>query len=196
MTDSSGFEKPSDPSRQPVHRPAPQADVQRPAPQYAAPQYAPQPMPQGGAYPGQYAAPQYAPPVVRGNVSTIHLTVAWVFAVLTFGYMLPWAIAATRGKSNTGAIGLLNLFLGWSVIGWVVALIMSCGAEHAAPGTTVTVSQTVAFPQQQPYYPPAVAVTPAAPVDPMSQISKLAEMRDAGHLTEDEFTAAKAKLLA
>ena len=57
-------------------------------------------------------------------------------------------------------------------------------------------SQTVAFPQHQPYYPPAVAVTPAASVDPTSQIMKLVEMRDAGHLTDQEFTAAKAKLLA
>jgi hypothetical protein len=56
--------------------------------------------------------------------------IAWVIAVVTFGYMLPWAIAATRGKSNSGAIAVLNLLLGWSLVGWVVALVMACAAHH------------------------------------------------------------------
>lgn len=58
------------------------------------------------------------------------LLIAWTAAVLTLGYMLPWAIAATRGKANSGAIGLLNLLLGWTVVGWVVALVMACGAHQ------------------------------------------------------------------
>lgn len=32
-------------------------------------------------------------------------------------------------------------------------------------------------------------------VDPITQITRLAELRSAGHLTEDEFVAAKAELL-
>ncbi len=38
-------------------------------------------------------------------------------------YFLPSIIALARGKRDILAIFLLNLFLGWSVIGWVVALI-------------------------------------------------------------------------
>jgi hypothetical protein len=38
-------------------------------------------------------------------------------------YFLPSIIALLRGKRDTLAIFLLNLFLGWSVIGWIVALI-------------------------------------------------------------------------
>lgn len=56
--------------------------------------------------------------------------IAWILAILTAGYMLPWAIAATRGKSNSGAIGWINLLLGWSVIGWIVALVMACGSHQ------------------------------------------------------------------
>ncbi|HVE24372.1 MAG TPA: superinfection immunity protein [Sporichthya sp.] len=63
--------------------------------------------------------------------STIHITLAWVLAVCTVGYLLPWAVAATRGKSNSGAIGLLNLLLGWTLIGWIVALVMACGSHQA-----------------------------------------------------------------
>ena len=59
----------------------------------------------------------------------IQSTLAWIIAVCTLGYMLPWAIAATRGKANAGAIGWLNLLLGWTFIGWIVALVMACGAH-------------------------------------------------------------------
>ena len=38
-------------------------------------------------------------------------------------YFLPTIIAALKSKRDTVAILLLNLFLGWSVIGWIVALV-------------------------------------------------------------------------
>jgi hypothetical protein len=38
-------------------------------------------------------------------------------------YFLPSIIALARSKRDLLAIFLLNLFLGWSVIGWFVALI-------------------------------------------------------------------------
>lgn len=38
-------------------------------------------------------------------------------------YFLPSIIALARSKRDIFAIFLLNLFLGWSVIGWFVALI-------------------------------------------------------------------------
>ena len=34
--------------------------------------------------------------------------ITWLLAVLTIEYLLPWAIAATRGTSNSWAVGLLN----------------------------------------------------------------------------------------
>ena len=56
----------------------------------------------------------------------VQTVLAWVFTALTLGYMLPWAVAATRGKSNSLAIGLLNFFVGWTVIGWIASLVMAC----------------------------------------------------------------------
>lgn len=55
---------------------------------------------------------------------------AWIITLLTAGYMLPWAIAATRGKANTGTIFWINLLLGWSIIGWIIALVMSLSAHQ------------------------------------------------------------------
>ena len=38
-------------------------------------------------------------------------------------YFLPSIIALARSKRDLLSIFLLNLFLGWSVIGWIVALV-------------------------------------------------------------------------
>lgn len=51
--------------------------------------------------------------------------VAVVIAVLTAGYMLPWAIAVCKGSPNVTAIFWVNLLLGWTLLGWVAALIWS-----------------------------------------------------------------------
>ena len=53
-------------------------------------------------------------------------------------------------------------------------------------------------PQQQEYYEPEPAPPPppAAPaVDPIEQLKELAELKNQGILTEEEFAAQKAKLL-
>jgi hypothetical protein len=74
--------------------------------------------------------------VVARKGKPVQAFVACLVALLTFGYMLPWAVAATRGKLNSGAIFWLNLLFGWTVIGWVIALVMSFSAHPvvAAPG--------------------------------------------------------------
>ena len=38
-------------------------------------------------------------------------------------YFLPTIIAMIKKKKNTLAIFILNLFLGWAIIGWVLALV-------------------------------------------------------------------------
>jgi hypothetical protein len=48
-----------------------------------------------------------------------------VFLLLLALYFLPTIIALVAKKRNTLAIFLLNFFLGWSFIGWVVALVWS-----------------------------------------------------------------------
>lgn len=77
-------------------------------------------------------------------------TWAWVGAVCTLGYLLPWAVAASRGTRNSAQVFWLNLLLGWTGIGWVVALVMAFrvhrptyAAPHPAP------APFPAAPQQQ-----------------------------------------------
>ncbi|MFZ0760053.1 MAG: superinfection immunity protein [Candidatus Sulfotelmatobacter sp.] len=48
------------------------------------------------------------------------------FPFIGFGfamYFLPTIIAFARSKRDATAILLLNFFLGWTMIGWVVALV-------------------------------------------------------------------------
>ncbi len=45
-------------------------------------------------------------------------------------YFLPSIIAGCKGKKNAGAIFILNLFLGWTFIGWVISLVWAAIYEQ------------------------------------------------------------------
>jgi hypothetical protein len=49
----------------------------------------------------------------------------FLLAAIVFVYLLPWFTAAWRNHNNIGAIALVNLLLGWTFLGWVVALVWS-----------------------------------------------------------------------
>lgn len=66
----------------------------------------------------------------RQEPTTGLLVLAWVVALLTSLYLLPWAVAYSRGKSNHDAIAVVNVLTGWTVIGWIVALVMACTAHQ------------------------------------------------------------------
>ena len=40
-------------------------------------------------------------------------------------YFLPSLLALSRKSSNRGYVYAINFFLGWSLIGWVIALVMA-----------------------------------------------------------------------
>jgi Superinfection immunity protein len=105
-------------------------------------------------YPQPYGYP--VPPVQTQvlvhpyRCSTAHVVIAWVLAAVTGFYLLPWAISATRSRTNVGTTALVNLFLGWTLIGWVVALVMACGSERPV----VVVQHLYAAPPQHLYAAP------------------------------------------
>jgi len=55
--------------------------------------------------------------------------------LMTILYFLPSIIA--HSKRDFGGIVLLNIFLGWTVIGWVAALIWACVSPHMHPPVLV-----------------------------------------------------------
>ena len=49
-------------------------------------------------------------------------------------YFLPSIVGSVRKKANNGAIFALNLLLGWTVLGWVVALVWALTVEKPWAG--------------------------------------------------------------
>ncbi len=47
------------------------------------------------------------------------------FIVLAL-YFLPSLVAVARKVTNQGSVVVINLFLGWTFVGWVIALAMAC----------------------------------------------------------------------
>jgi Superinfection immunity protein len=68
-------------------------------------------------------------PAYRFESSTTVKVVAWIVAVLSSLYMLPWAIAATRNLRNHWTIFWIDLLLGWTIVGWVIGLVMACRSK-------------------------------------------------------------------
>jgi hypothetical protein len=47
-------------------------------------------------------------------------------------YLIPAIVATARQHHNALAILLLNIFLGWSGIGWIAALVWACTSRSKA----------------------------------------------------------------
>jgi hypothetical protein len=54
--------------------------------------------------------------------------VAIIVAIVSGLYMLPWAIAALRDVKHWGVFWV-NLLLGWTIIGWIIALVMALRSQ-------------------------------------------------------------------
>jgi hypothetical protein len=85
-------------------------------------------------------------------------------------YFLPSIVAAMRKQSNTTAIFFLNLFLGWSLIGWVIALVWALKKPETVAAAFVSSSSA-------------------------DEIKKLKELADAGIISQAEYDAKKQLLL-
>ena len=58
------------------------------------------------------------------NQRNSHMGTAIIIIILLAVYFIPTMAGAK--KRNAGAIFVLNLFLGWTLVGWVVALVWAC----------------------------------------------------------------------
>lgn len=82
------------------------------------------------------------------------------FAILFIPYFLPTIIAILRRSSGTAGIFVLNLFLGWTFIGWIVSLIWAVSGRTL--GTTIIVNNTIPANASQAYPPPPPTYTPTS----------------------------------
>lgn len=103
-------------------------------------------------------------------------------------YFLPTFIAIKRKKPNVALILLLNFFLGWTVAGWVIALIWASGSGSGSPAVVVNNHQyahkeeKIEFPGQSLH-------------NKLDSLRRLKDLLDSGALSQEEYEQEKAKLL-
>lgn len=66
----------------------------------------------------------------KGGASNTGVILVAILPFLVI-YFIPAIVGYSRKKDNKTSILLLNLFLGWSLIGWVVALIWATSKDKA-----------------------------------------------------------------
>jgi Superinfection immunity protein len=62
-------------------------------------------------------------------VHTLGLLFFPIFGSMFVFYFLPSIVAFARSKRDSAAILILNLLLGWTAIGWIIALVWSLKAD-------------------------------------------------------------------
>lgn len=97
-----------------------------------------------------------------------------ILAVSIGVYLIPTFVACKKKHPYTVGIVLIDIFLGWSLIGWVGALVWACCVPNQKQSVVVReVNQTNRY----------------------DDIKKLQELKESGAITEDEFNFEKAKIL-
>jgi hypothetical protein len=136
---------------------------------------------------------------------------SWILFILLVPYFLPTIIAILRQKTNTGAIFALNLFLGWSLIGWIISLVWALSSDNMRTQTIIVNNPPPAPPSPAPPHEykgiqlnrkaagsgnyTGTKQAEAQQPDKFEQLRKLKLLLDEGVLTQEEFDRQKSRLL-
>ncbi len=100
---------------------------------------------------------------------------SFIFSIIyTAIYFLPYKIAAKKKHRQTRAIYILNIFAGWTIIIWLIALVWAC----TEPKETIVVNQNAQSIQSD-----------------SEEILKFKKLLDDGIITQEEFEAKKKQIL-
>ena len=128
---------------------------------------------------------------------------AIVIVISLISYFLPTVIAMLRGKSNTFAILLLNLFLGWTFIGWIVALVWSVTNDNKSQ--TIVVNNNSSIEPKNEFKTLTSSGVNYEQIDnsnlnshqeKIKNLKKLKQLLDDGILSQEEFIEQKNQILA
>lgn len=126
-----------------------------------------------------------------GSFSIWHWALVALVVVI---YFAPTMTASHRWHKNTGPIMLINLFLGWTLIGWLVALVWSMTDNTDDAGRIAAERKKKGLPSEAAVAPPSAVAHPAA-ASFVNELKTLSDLRGSGALSDDEFERAKAKLI-
>jgi hypothetical protein len=77
------------------------------------------------------------PACVKGPLMIVSLLTAAVLCAVTAGsaalYLLPVLIGWARRVPDLGAVAVINILLGWTLLGWAAALAMALRSARPAP---------------------------------------------------------------
>ncbi len=102
--------------------------------------------------------------------SSMASTIMVVVLLLLTLYLLPSIIALAKRNHRTKVI-LFNIFLGWTVVMWIICLVWACKRDEDVPAVI------------------------AAGLSPAEELKKYKELLDSGAITEAEYEEKKEKLL-
>lgn len=102
-----------------------------------------------------------------------------ILLIIVIPYFLPAIIAFSKNRHNKSAVLILNIFLGWTFIGWVVALVWAVSNKNTQQ-IIVNNSQVSTNPNNEDY---------------LDALNKLYNLKSNGIITEEEFNAQKNKLI-
>ena len=117
----------------------------------------------------------------------IFTVVALLFLAI---YFLPTFVAVARKKVNEGAIFVLNLFLGWSLIGWVVALVWALSSPETSEARPRKKTLKSNNGKEK-----LISSENRVSVDVSSEIKSFYDLKEQGIITEEEFDQQKKSLL-
>jgi hypothetical protein len=66
-----------------------------------------------------------------------------LLAIALLLYFVPWIVASNRNHPNKTAIVVLNIFTGWTFIGWIIALVWACTRPSSALSTEPTATEAI-----------------------------------------------------
>lgn len=112
-----------------------------------------------------------------------HPVFVWIVIGGLVIYFLPSIIAVKAERKNALAIVALNVFLGWTFLGWLASLIWALAGERQQDEKPQPVVADLTPPPAQ------------AADDIVGKLAKAAQMKADGHLSDDEYKTLKAKLL-
>ncbi len=100
------------------------------------------------------------------------------YVIILAVYFTPLIIAVVRKLPNTGSVAVINILLGWTIVGWVVALAMACGSGQPR-GAHVTVVNNLNSPNSPANFAPVPSAGPAVSADVTPPDSpEVAELRE------------------
>ncbi len=97
-------------------------------------------------------------------------------------YFTPSIVAFSNKKSNTTAIVVLNFFLGWSLIGWIIALVWAVSKDNKPQNIVISNNTNPTTDNKKGF-------------NNLDQLEKLKKLLDDGVITHEEYDKQKEKIL-